>query len=115
MSKLLVLIASGPDDPAKVKAGLGFARVAKDSEQVDDVQCCFLADGVEVLVPERLPTFQSLLNALIERGIFIMACQLHAEQKGLADQVRQIAHIDLHYIGKDMVEALTQGYEFVTF
>ena len=29
MSKLLVLIASGPNDPAKVKAGLGFARVAK--------------------------------------------------------------------------------------
>lgn len=82
MSKLLVLIASGPNDPAKVKAGLGFARVAKDSDQVDDVQCCFLADGVEVLVPDRLPAFQSLLNALIERGIFIMACQLHAEQKG---------------------------------
>ena len=115
MKKLFVLIVSGPDDPAKVKAGLGFARVAKDSGQVDDVQCCFLADGVDVLVPENLMAFESLFNAVIDRNIFVIACQLHAEQKGIQDQLRDVAHIDLHYVGKDMVDALTQGYEFVTF
>ncbi len=32
MAKLLVLIVSGPNDPAKVKAGLGFSIVSQQSE-----------------------------------------------------------------------------------
>jgi len=115
MAKLLVLITSGPDEPAKVKAGLGFARVAKDSGRVEDVLCCFFADGVEVLTPANRGPFESLLNSLWERQILVMACQFHAEQKGIPDQIRQLERVDLHYVGTDLVEALNQGFEFVTF
>ncbi len=63
----------------------------------------------------QAPCIPILAQRSYRTRYFYYGVPMHAEQKGLADQVRQIAHIDLHYIGKDMVEALTQGYEFVTF
>ncbi len=45
-----------------------------------------------------------------------MACQLHAEQKHLDDVIRkEQPTIDLHYVGEDLVKALTEGYQFVSF
>lgn len=75
----------------------------------------FFADGVEVLTPANRGPFESLLNSLWERQILVMACQYHAEQKGIRNQIRQLERVDLHYVGKDLVEALNQGFEFVTF
>ncbi|OLZ10851.1 hypothetical protein [Sulfobacillus thermosulfidooxidans] len=116
MAKLLVLIVSGPNDPAKVKAGLGFSIVSQQSEQVDDVKICFFADGVEVLAPGAIQPFESLIHKVQELGIFTMACQLHAEQKHLDDVIRkEQPTIDLHYVGEDLVKALTEGYQFVSF
>ncbi|PSR34519.1 MAG: hypothetical protein C7B46_05170 [Sulfobacillus benefaciens] len=116
MAKLLVLIVSGPDQPAKVKAGLGFSIVAKQSPDLDAVKLCFFADGVEVLTETHRARFAKLVDKAQELNIVTIACQLHAEQKGIADEIRRVdPQIDLHYVGEDLVKALTEGYEMVSF
>ena len=116
MAKLLVLIVSGPEQPAKVKAGLGFAIVAKQSPDLDAVKLCFFADGVDVLTETNRARFAKLVDKAQELNIVTIACQLHAEQKGIADEIRRVdPEIDLHYVGEDLVKALTEGYEMVSF
>lgn len=116
MAKLLVMIASGPKDPAKVKAGLGFSLVANSNPAVQDVKICFFADGVEVLDPAQIEPFEKLLNKMHDAQMFSMACQLHAEQKQIDTVLRSNPYsVDLHYVGDDLVQALVDGYQFVTF
>ena len=115
MAKLLVLINSGPRDSAKAVAGLAFARVAKDSGRLEDVKACFFAEGVELLSAASLPTYARYVDALIERGVFLMACQAHAESQGIADEIRGLSGVDLHYVGEDLISAVAEGYEVISF
>lgn len=116
MAKLMVMIVSGPDQPAKVKAGLGFSIVAKQSAELEDVKLCFFADGVEVLTETHRTHFAKLVDKIQELDIVTIACQMHAEQKGIADEIRRVdPQIDLHYVGADLVKAVTEGYEMVSF
>ncbi len=116
LAKLLILIISGPDQPSKVKAGLGFSIVAKQSPDLEAVKLCFFADGVEVLTETNRARFAKLVDKAQELDIATIACQLHAEQKGIAEEIRRVdPQIDLHYVGEDLVKALTEGYEMVTF
>ncbi|MHB1610397.1 MAG: DsrE family protein [Sulfobacillus sp.] len=116
MAKLMVLIVSGPDQPAKIKAGLGFSIVAKQSPELESVKLCFFADGVEILTETHRARFAKLLDKAQELNIVTLACQLHAEQMGIAEEIRRVdPQIDLHYVGEDLVKALTEGYEMVSF
>ncbi len=116
MAKFLVLIVSGPHDPARVKAGWGFSIVSQQSQHIDAVTVRFFADGAETLAPGVVAPLASLIEKTQDLGIFTMARQLHAEQKHLDVAIRRERRgIDLHYVGEDLVKALTEGYQFVSF
>lgn len=116
MAKVLIMIVSGPAEPSKVRAGLGFAVVAKESQKVDDVRVCFFADGVEVLTADNVTPYEKLLGKIQEQESLTFACQRHAEIKGIESEVRGNPFgIDLHYVGDDLIDALNEGYEFITF
>ncbi|POB09316.1 DsrE family protein [Sulfobacillus sp. hq2] len=116
MAKLMVIIASGPDQPAKVKAGLGFSIVAQQSHELEEVKVCFFADGVDVLTESHRGQFAKLVDKIQELEIVTIACQMHAEQKGIADEIRRVdPQVDVHYVGADLVQAIKQGFEMVTF
>ena len=89
MSRLLVHIATGPENPTRVALGLLIARTALTAGHSVDV---FIAgDGVAILRPETLDTghgigtgaFREHVDALVAGGATLYASGLSSKARGL--------------------------------
>ncbi len=111
MTKIVVLVLSGPEAEFRVASGLGFAAVAHD--QGAEVRVIFFADGVRVpLEADRRPALNERLQALRERGILPVVCKRNLE---VLEKPTELPGFDVHYIGKDLVEASEAGFTVISF
>jgi len=109
MAKVLVLVLSGPEAVFRVQSALGFARVAHD--QGAEVRVIFFADGVRVPL-EGGPELQAALQALGQRGIVPQVCRRNLEAlKAPLD----LAGFEVRYIGADLVRAVEEGFQVISF
>ncbi len=111
MGKILVLLNAGKEDPTRVRSGLGFAGVASQRPDVDKVALIFFGNAVELLTD---PEYVGTAEKFIERGVLTLACQAHAEQKQIKDQLSQ-GPVTLKYVGEDIVRLINEGYQVVSF
>jgi uncharacterized protein len=89
MGRLLVHIATGPENPTRVALGMLVARTALESGHSVDL---FMAgDGVAVLRPETLDagngvgtgSFREHVDALVAGGAHLYASRLSSNARGL--------------------------------
>lgn len=92
MSRLLVHIATGPENPTRVALGLLVARTARASGH--DVDLFFAGDGVGALRPETLDvgqgigtgSFREHLDALVAGGASLYASGMSSKARGLTGE-----------------------------
>jgi uncharacterized protein len=89
MSRLLVQIATGPENPTRVALGLLVAKTALGAGH--DVDVFFAGDGVSVLRPETLDAghgvgtgaFREHVEALVSGGAALYASAMSSKARGL--------------------------------
>jgi len=111
MKKVLVLLNAGSEDPSRVASALGLSRVLQNSPDIERVALIFFSNAVELLTDEK---YKEMTSQLIADGVFTLACQRHAEQKNIVDELRS-GPVPLKYVGEDIVKLLTEDYEIISF
>jgi hypothetical protein len=111
VSRILVLLNAGKEDPTRVRSALGFASVASSLPDVEKVALIFFGDAVELLTD---PDYVETAQKFIARGILTLACQAHAEQKQIKDEL-SAGPVTLKYVGEDIVRLVNEGYQVITF
>jgi predicted peroxiredoxin len=89
MSRLLVQIATGPENPTRVALGLLVAKTALAAGH--DVDVFFAGDGVSVLRPETLDAgqgvgtgaFREHVDALVSGGAALYASAMSSKARGV--------------------------------
>lgn len=92
MSRLLVHIATGPEDPTRVALGLLVARSALEAGH--DVDLFIAGDGVAVLRPETLDAGHGIgtgslrehVDALVAGGARLYASGMSSKARGLTPE-----------------------------
>jgi uncharacterized protein len=90
VSRLLVHIATGPENPTRAALGLLVARTAAGAGH--DVDVFIAGDGVGVLRPETLDAGQGIgtgafrehMDALVASGVTIYASGMSSKARGLS-------------------------------
>lgn len=111
MSKVLILLNAGPEDPMRVESAFGLTNVLSKAPDIERVSLIFFANAVELLTN---PTYAQKATALIESGALVLACQAHAERKDIAEELRK-GSVPLKYVGEDIVQLVAQGYQVISF
>lgn len=111
MSKILVLLNAGPNDPTRVQSALGLTNMLQKSPDVEKVALIFFGDAVELLTHSEYEKFAS---EIISNGTLTLACQAHAEKKHIKDTLSS-GPVPLKYVGEDIVTLINQGYQVITF
>ena len=89
MGRLLVHIATGPENPTRAALGLLVARTARAAGH--DVDVFIAGDGVSLLRPETLDAghgigtggFREHIDALVEGGAALFASGMSSKARGL--------------------------------
>jgi uncharacterized protein len=89
MSRLLVQIATGPENPTRVALGLLVAKTALGAGHEVDV--FFAGDGVSILRPETLDVghgvgtgaFREHIDALVSGGAVLYASAMSSKARGV--------------------------------
>lgn len=111
MSKVLVLLNAGPNDPTRVQSALGFANMLQKSPDVEKVALIFFGDAVELLTH---PEYAEKASEIISNGTLTLACQAHAEKKQIKEALSS-GPVPLKYVGEDIVTLVNQGYQVISF
>lgn len=90
MGRLLVHIATGPENPTRAALGLLVARTARGAGH--EVDIFFAGDGVAILRPETLDAghgigtgaFREHIDALVSAGATLYASGMSSKARGLS-------------------------------
>ncbi len=110
MAKIVVLVLSGPDDRRKVTTGLMFAKIAKESGELQDVKLIISAQAVDIF---READFRDTLED-VKGSLMPMVCKMNAEGAGVVKEVESFG-APLAAVGKELIRMLNEGYEVLTF
>ncbi len=105
------MLNAGKEDPTRVQSARGVASGASNLPEVEKVALIFFGSAVE------LPTDPGHVEGaqpFTARGILPLACQAHAEQKRIKDELSR-APVTLKHVGEDIVRLVNEGYQVITF
>ena len=110
MSKLVVLVLSDPEDKRKVVTGLKFAKMAKESGELEDVRLIVSAQAVGIF---KDPAFRDVIEE-VKTAVPAMACKMNADSAGVIKEAEAYG-IPVVPVGKELVNFIKEGYEVVSF
>lgn len=110
MAKLVVLILSDPQDKRKVITGLKFAKMSKESGELEDVKLIISAQAVEIFKDME---FKNVIEE-VKDAVPVMVCKMNAEGAGVVHEVEPFG-IPLAAVGKELVAYVKNGYEIISF
>jgi len=110
MAKLVVLVLSDPKDQRKVFTGLKFAKMAKESGELEDVKLIISAQAVGIF---KDPAFKEVIDEA-RSAVPAMACRMNAEGAGVVKEVES-SGIPLAPVGKELIRLVKEGYEVISF
>ena len=110
MAKLVVLVLSDPHDQRKIVTGLRFAKMAKESGELQDVQLIVSAQAVGAF---KDTAFKEVIDE-VKAAVPFMACKMNAEGAGVVKEVESYG-IPLAPVGKELIRLVKEGYEVISF
>ncbi|MCL4474815.1 MAG: DsrE family protein [Nitrospirae bacterium] len=110
MAKLVVLILSDPKDQRKIFTGLKFAKVARESGELEDVRLIISAQAVGIF---KELAFKEVIDE-IKSAVPVMACKMNVEGVGVVDEVESYG-IPLAPVGKELIRFIKEGYVVTSF
>lgn len=112
MAKILVLLNSGPEEPVKVTSALHFATVAKEAGA--EVRVIFFTDGVKVLgEAEKNANLREMILQLGAQGVISLACENNL--KLMNAKTTYDLPVTVRPIGQDLIQAVEEGFQVITF
>ncbi len=110
MARLVVLLLSDPRDERKVITGLKFAKMAKESGELEDVKLIISAQAVGVF---KDAAFKEVIDE-VKTAVPVMACRMNVDAIDAARDVESYG-IPLAPVGKELIKLIKDGYEVVSF
>ncbi|MCL5022765.1 MAG: DsrE family protein [Nitrospirae bacterium] len=110
MAKLVVLVLSDPKDQRKVFTALTFAKMARESGELEDVKLIISAQAVEIF---KDSAFKEVIDE-VRSAVPVMACRMNVEGAGVVKEV-ECYGIPLAPVGKELVRLVKEGYEVISF
>lgn len=110
MAKLVVLILSDPKDQRKIFTGLKFAKMARESGELEDVQLIVSAQAVGVF---KDTAFKEVIDE-VKAAVPVMACKMNVESVGVIEEVESYG-ITLAPVGKELIRFIKEGYVVTSF
>lgn len=110
MAKLVVLVLSDPEEKRKVFTGLRFAKMAKESGELEDVKLIISAQAVGIF---KDSAFKDVIEE-VKAGVPAMACKMNVEAAGVTEDVESYG-IPVAPVGKELIKLIKEGYEVISF
>ena len=110
MAKLVVLILSDPKDQRKVFTGLKFAKMARESGELEEVKLIISAQAVGIF---KDLAFKEVIDE-VKAAVPVMACKMNVESVGVVKEVESYG-IPLAPVGKELIQFIKEGYEVISF
>lgn len=110
MARLVVLVLSDPKDQRKVVTGMKFAKMAKESGELDDVRLIISAQAIGVFTDKA---YKDLIGE-VTSAVPSMACRMNADGMGIAADV-EASGVPLAAVGKELIRFIKEGYEVISF
>jgi hypothetical protein len=110
MAKLVVLVLSDPKDQRKVFTALKFAKLAKESGDLEEVKLIISAQAVGIF---KDSAFKEVIDE-VRSAVSVMACRMNAEGVGVVKEVESY-DIALAPVGKELIRLVKEGYEVISF
>jgi hypothetical protein len=110
MAKLVVLVLSGPEDKGKVFTGLKFAKMAKESGELEDVRLVISAQAVGIF---KDSAYKEVIEE-VKASVPSMACKMNVDAIGVAGYVESYG-IPLAPVGRELIKLINDGYEVISF
>lgn len=110
MAKIIVLVLSGPEDRRKAITGLKFAKMARESGELEDVRLIISAQAVGIF---KDPAFKDIIDE-VKGALPTMVCRMNAESAGVLGEVES-SGLPLAAVGKELVRMAKEGYGVISF
>jgi hypothetical protein len=110
MTKVVVLVLSDPEDKRKVITGLKFAKMAKESGELEDVKLIISAQAVGIF---KDSSYREVIEE-VKASVNAMACKMNVDAIGIAKDVESYG-IPVAPVGKELIKLIKDGYEVVSF
>ncbi len=110
MTKLVVLVLSDPEDRRKITTGLKFAKMAKESRELEDVKLIISAQAVGIF---KDSSYREVIEE-VKASVPSMACKMNVDATGIAKDVESYG-IPIVPVGKELIKLIKDGYEVVSF
>lgn len=110
MAKLVVLVLSDPKDQRKIFTALKFAKMAKESGELEDVRLIVSAQAVGIFKED---SYKEIIEE-VKASVLPMACKMNAEAVGVTGNVESLG-IPLAPVGKELIKLVKEGYEVISF
>jgi len=110
MAKLVVLVLSDPKDQRKVLTALKFAKMARESDELEDVKLIISAQAVGIF---KDAAFKEVIDE-VRSAVPVMACRMNVEGVGVVKEAESYG-IPLAPVGKELIRLVKEGYEVISF
>jgi len=110
MAKLVVLVLSDPRDQRKVFTALKFAKMAKESGELEEVKLIISAQAVGIF---KDLAFKEVIDE-VRSAVSVIACRMNAEGACVVKEVESYG-IPLAPVGKELIRLVKEGYEVISF
>gem|GEM_PF-2309344 len=110
MAGLVVLVLSDPNDKRRIFTGLKFAKMAKDSGELEDVRLIISAQAVGIF---KDAAFKEVIEE-VKTAVPVMACRMNVDAIDAARDVESYG-IPIAPVGKELIKLIKDGYEVVSF
>jgi len=110
MAKLVVLVLSDPKDQIKVFTALKFAKMARESGELEEVKLIISAQAVGIF---KDSAFKEVIDE-VRSSVSVMACRMNVEGAGVVKEVESYG-IPLAPVGKELIRLVKEGYEVISF
>lgn len=110
MAKLVVLVLSAPQDQQKVFTALKFAKMARESGELEEVKLIISAQAVGIF---KDSAFKEVIDE-VRSAVSVMACRMNVEGAGVAKEVESYG-IPLAPVGNELIRLVKEGYEVISF
>lgn len=110
MAKIVVLVLSDPKDKRKIITGMKFAKIARESGELDDVKVIVSAQAVGIFSDTD---FREVIEE-VKAAVPVMACKMNVDAIGAAKDVEAYG-IPLAPVGKELLRMINDGYEVISF
>lgn len=115
MAKILMVLATGPEDATRAREGLHLARAIHEVGMAEAIRLLLVGSGVRCLDPGAEGELMDALEAVLEAGVPVAACTRSLGEHRLVDAAAAFEAIQPVGAPVYLAARVDEGYAMLTF